>query len=99
MDICWVYVSGHDPLPYLEKYPGRFPLVHVKDMTKLPDPNVVTQKTETQNMTDVGSGVIDWKNIFSHAKGIEYYIVEHDETSTPFVSIKKSYDYLRNLRF
>jgi sugar phosphate isomerase/epimerase len=99
MDICWVYVSGHDPLPYLEKYPGRFPLVHVKDMTKLPDPNVVTQKTETQNMTDVGSGVIDWKNIFSHAKGIEYYIVEHDETSTPFVSIKESYDYLRNLRF
>lgn len=99
MDICWVYVSGHDPIPYLKKYPGRFPLVHVKDMTKLPDPNVVTQKTETENMTDVGSGVIDWKKIFSQAQGIKYYIVEHDETSTPFVSIKNSYDYLKNLRF
>jgi len=99
MDICWVKVAGHDPLTYLQKYPGRFPLVHVKDMKKFPEPTAVTQQTENQNMTDVGSGATDWKRLFSSAKGIQYYIVEHDETSTPFESIKNSYSYLKNLRF
>jgi sugar phosphate isomerase/epimerase len=99
MDICWVYVSGHDPLTYLKKYPGRFPLVHVKDMTKFPDPTVVTQKTETENMVDVGQGPTDWKKLFSQAKGIEYYIVENDAPKNAFEDIKISYDYLKNLRF
>jgi sugar phosphate isomerase/epimerase len=99
MDICWVKVGGHDPVTYLKKYPGRFPLVHVKDMTKFPKPGDVVQKTENQNMTDVGSGVTDWKRIFGSAKGIEYYIVEHDEAAMPFESIKNSYNYLKNLRF
>jgi len=99
MDICWVKVGGHDPVTYLKKYPGHFPLVHVKDMTKFPKPGDVVQKTENQNMTDVGSGVTDWKRIFGSAKGIEYYIVEHDEAAMPFESIKNSYNYLKNLRF
>jgi sugar phosphate isomerase/epimerase len=99
MDICWVKVGGHDPVTYLKKYPGRFPLVHVKDMTKFPKPGDVVQKTENQNMTDVGSGVSDWKRIFGSAKGIEYYIVEHDDAQAPFESIKNSYNYLKNLRF
>jgi sugar phosphate isomerase/epimerase len=99
MDICWVKVGGHDPVTYLKKYPGHFPLVHVKDMTKFPKPGDVAQKTENQNMTDVGSGVSDWKRIFGSAKGIEYYIVEHDDAQAPFESIKNSYNYLKNLRF
>src|SRR6266446_5816302 len=31
LDLCWISVAGKDPLAYFEKYPGRFPLVHVKD--------------------------------------------------------------------
>jgi sugar phosphate isomerase/epimerase len=99
MDICWVYVSGHDPISYLKKYPGRFPLVHVKDLKKFPDPATVTQKTETENMVDVGRGPTDWKKVFSAAKGIEYYIVENDAPKNAFEDIKISYDYLKNLRF
>src|SRR5215472_9824609 len=34
MDLCWISVAGKDPLAYFEKYPGRFPLVHVKDWVK-----------------------------------------------------------------
>lgn len=99
MDICWVYVSGHDPIPYLKKYPGRFPLVHVKDLSKFPVPTVVTQKTETENMVNVGQGPTDWKKVFSQAKGIEYYIVENDQPKNAFEDIKISYNYLKNLRF
>jgi sugar phosphate isomerase/epimerase len=99
MDICWVYVSGTDPIPYLKKYPGRFPLVHVKDMTKFQDPKTLTQKTETENMTNVGQGLINWKKVFSQAPGIKYYIVENDEPKNAFEDIKISYEYLKNLRF
>ena len=36
MDLCWIIVGGADPFKYFDRYPGRFPLVHVKDLTKLP---------------------------------------------------------------
>ena len=34
MDLCWVSVPGKDPLAYFDQYPGRFPLVHVKDWVR-----------------------------------------------------------------
>ena len=32
LDLYWITKAGFDPLAYFEKHPGRFPLVHVKDM-------------------------------------------------------------------
>ena len=31
LDVGWCAFSGRDPVKYVEKYPGRFPLVHVKE--------------------------------------------------------------------
>ena len=69
-------------LTYFNKYPGRFPLVHVKDWTKGPDGKMGEKDGE---MTDVGSGAIDWKRIFAQSKkaGIQHYFVEHDEPKAP----------------
>src|SRR5579863_10348215 len=36
LDLCWITVAGADPIKYFERYPGRFPLVHVKDIKKMP---------------------------------------------------------------
>ena len=36
MDLCWITTAGADPLKYFDRYPGRFPLVHVKDVKTLP---------------------------------------------------------------
>ncbi len=33
MDLGWVIAAGKDPLSYFSKYPGRFPLWHLKDMS------------------------------------------------------------------
>ncbi len=104
MDLCWITIAGQDPVKYFDLYPGRFPLVHVKDMKKLPK---VTGSGNQDfgdslgDMTEVGSGVIDWKRIFAHADkaGIKYYIVEHDKPKMPFESIKISYQYMKALRF
>ena len=34
MDVFWVVHPGQDPVKWLEKYPGRWELMHVKDMRK-----------------------------------------------------------------
>lgn len=104
MDLCWISVAGKDPLAYFRRYPGRFPLVHVKDMKQLPKgaegPTSDPDK-EMPNMTEVGSGVIDWKHIFANAQqaGIQHYFVEHDSPGDAFQSIAQSYTYLHNLTF
>jgi sugar phosphate isomerase/epimerase len=36
MDLCWITAAGGDPLKYFNLYPGRFPLVHVKDLKSRP---------------------------------------------------------------
>jgi sugar phosphate isomerase/epimerase len=104
LDLCWVTVGGGDPLKYFAQYPGRFPLVHVKDVKKLPP---VTQAgtqdfgSSLKDMTEVGSGIIDWKRIFEHSEqaGIKHYIVEHDHPAQPLESIRISYEYLNKLRW
>ena len=36
MDLCWMNIAGQDPIEYFDRYPGRFPMVHVKDVKKIP---------------------------------------------------------------
>ena len=103
MDLCWISTTHTDPLKYFEKYPGRFPLVHVKDVKTMPKISSGGSQNfgDTVDLTEVGSGVIDWKRIFAHSEqaGIKHYIVEHDHPKQPMESIKTSYEYLKNLRW
>jgi sugar phosphate isomerase/epimerase len=103
MDLCWITAAGADPLKYFNLYPGRFPLVHVKDLKTLPKVTTGGAQNygDTVDLTEVGSGVIDWKKIFAQSEkaGIKHYIVEHDHPKQPFESITKSYQYLEKLRF
>jgi sugar phosphate isomerase/epimerase len=98
LDLCWITVAGQDPLTYFNRYPGRFPLVHVKDWTKGPDGKMGEKDGE---MADVGSGAIDWKRLFAESKqaGIQHYFVENDKPASPIEDLRKSYTYLRDLRF
>jgi len=104
LDLCWITVGGADPLDYFNRYPGRFPLVHVKDVKKVPKVSAGgTQDfgSSMKDMTEVGSGIIDWKRIFAQSDkaGIKHYIVEHDNPKDPFQSIQTSYEYLAKLRW
>ena len=91
MDLYWIIKAGQDPLAWFARFPGRFPLVHVKDSAGPP-------KNE---MRDVGAGTIDWRAIFRHHEqaGIKYYFVEHDEPPDPFASATASFAYLSHLTF
>jgi sugar phosphate isomerase/epimerase len=90
MDLYWIVKGGADPLTYFKRYPGRFPLVHVKGRDK--DGNMASVSADNS---------IDWKKIFAHSEeaGIRHYIVEHDNPASPFGSLQESYRYLEQLRF
>jgi sugar phosphate isomerase/epimerase len=103
LDLCWITVARKDPLTYFERYPGRFPLVHVKGLKKIPEGQApVPFDQAIPNITDVGvNDVVDWKRIFAKSSqaGIRHYFVEHDQPPTPFESIQTSATYLHSLRF
>ncbi len=107
MDLGWISVAGQDPVAYFKRYPGRFPLVHVKDFKSLPKiaPDQLASFNSTTleegDMTAPGSGIIDWKRIFSHSDeaGIQHYFLEHDMPKDPFATLTDGYKYLSTLRF
>ena len=88
MDIYWIYKAKQDPIAIFNKYPGRFPLWHVKDMDNTPK----------QMFTEVGAGVIPFKTVFAQAKkaGMKYFFNEQDVCpGDPLVSMIKSYKYIK----
>ena len=92
LDLYWINKAGFDPLAYFEKYPKRFPLVHVKDM----------DGSAKKYFTEVGRGTIEFKKIFSKANvaGVEHFYIEQDETpAEPLKSVEISLKYLKELRF
>lgn len=80
MDMYWMYKAGQQPEAYFERYPGRFPLWHLKD-------------ADAQGaMADVGQGVIDFPELLALAEqaGLEYAFVERDDAVAPYDSIHRS---------
>ena len=91
IDLYWITKAGQDPLAYFSRWPGRVPLVHVKDSAGPPE----------HKMVDVGQGKIEWKRIFAKREqaGIKHFFVEHDQPPQPFDDIAASYKYLSQLEF
>lgn len=88
LDLAWVTKAGVNPVTLFEQNPGRYKLWHVKDIDK-----------ELKQPQPVGTGVVNFKNIFEHAKtsGMQYYFVEHDNPADPFASITTSMQNLKKI--
>jgi sugar phosphate isomerase/epimerase len=90
MDIYWVVRAGHDPVAIFKKHPGRFAMVHIKDM----------DKNNNELNTEIGSGSINFASILSNAQlaGIKHYIVEQENYTNidPYVSLNQSSAYIKN---
>ena len=92
MDLYWVKHAEQNPLDWFKKYPGRFPLWHLKDMEAS-----TAGKTKGQTC-EVGKGIINWKEIFAHQTkaGLDYAFVEQEQYTHPvFECIKISADYVK----
>jgi sugar phosphate isomerase/epimerase len=97
LDIGWVVTAGMDPLKYLKAHGNRISLLHVKDVRK--DLHTGVDRVPAQT-TEVGSGKIDWKNLFAamDPNRIRHYFVEQENFErAPLEAVKISFDYLRGL--
>ncbi|WP_430909095.1 sugar phosphate isomerase/epimerase family protein [Maribacter sp. 2-571] len=89
LDLGWVIVAKKDPLHYFEKYPGRFPLWHLKDM------NLANNES-----TEFGKGALDIKKMMQYQKqsGVDHIFIEQEEyASTPMESMQHNMDFLKQL--
>jgi sugar phosphate isomerase/epimerase len=66
--------GGADPIPFLERYPGRATTVHLKEYSA------------TNDKALIGEGDIPWEEVFrlcETASGTEWYIVEQESYAYP----------------
>ncbi len=96
LDCYWATKAGQDPVEMFNKYPGRFQLLHFKDMSKeVTEPFYTVDKDD---ITSVGAGLIDYKRIYDAREkaGMKYFFVEDDNQGNgkPFEGIKISIDNL-----
>ena len=91
LDLFWATKAGQDPVAMFNKYPGRFQLLHFKDMKTKQPPFYEVIKDD---ICDVGAGVIDFKTIYASRKvaGTKYTFVEDDNQGQgkPFEALEVS---------
>lgn len=96
LDLFWATKAGQDPVELFNRYPGRFHLLHLKDMSI---DNAPYYTIEKDDITSVGEGLIDFKRILKAKKkgGVKYGFVEDDNqgSGTPFKAIETSFSNLR----
>jgi sugar phosphate isomerase/epimerase len=85
MDVYWVQQGGYNPVEYINKYPGRFEILHIKDELEIGMSGEVDFEAIYNN---------------AETAGAKYMVVEVERyTGTPLEGVKESYDYLNNAAF
>jgi sugar phosphate isomerase/epimerase len=99
MDVFWVVHPGQDPVKWLEKYAGRWELMHVKDMKQGTERNF-SGRSNVNNDVQVGTGIMDWPAILATARrvGVKWYFIE-DEADEAARHIPGSLKYLEAVKF
>ena len=89
-DLAWITDGGAPPLDLVQKYAGRCPHVHAKDLSP------AGENEDQMGLADVGYGKLDWDALLPACKaaGAECYIVEHDLPKDPVASVRRSREFL-----
>lgn len=87
LDVYWAVMGQQDPVEWIEKYPGRFKLLHIKDRWIIGDSGMMN----FPNIFDA-----------AYNNGVEAYFVELEgdkKGRSQFEGVEKSADYLKNASF
>jgi len=100
MDVLWTWLPGADPVGLIAKYPGRFKLMHIKDMKPGIARGSLSGGLPAEQQAVIGQGQVDWKTLLAAAEkdGFAYYYLE-DETTDPVNNVPPSIAFLQSLRF
>src|SRR5262245_12612353 len=76
LDAGWARTAGVDPTNLLNRYAGRFRLVHVKDIRA----STHTHYSYSLDPTEVGRGIISWRQVLNagYDAGIRNYFIEQE---------------------
>lgn len=98
LDAAWTAAAGYDVIEVMSRYPGRFKLLHVKDIKPTIEPNTVLKA----DITEVGAGTLPWSEIIPAARiaGVTELFVEQDDNfqDSRMDSVAASLGYLRSLK-
>ena len=99
LDTFWFAIAGADPAAFLERYPNRFQLVHLKDLAKGAERNGSGSAPDEWSVA-IGSGVLRWPDILraARAAGVAKYYIEDESPNAP-AQLPVSMSYLAGLRF
>lgn len=75
LDAGWVRRAGSDPVSLLDSFPGRFRLLHIKEIVPVGE-----AQAATSSAVPLGTDGTDWTAILHAADraGVEGYFVEHE---------------------
>lgn len=100
MDVLWTWLPNQDPVALIRKYPGRFKLMHIKDMKPGRPRGSLAGGLADSSKAVIGQGQVDWPALLQAAQrdGFAGYFLE-DETTDPVRNAPQSVAYLRALRY
>ncbi len=100
MDIFWIVYGYQDPVTMLHRYPGRFPLMHVKDIRKGTPLGGIPADVREEDSVPLGEGIVDIPAALRAAKdtGVRHFYIE-DEAVDAAAQLPRSLRYLDSLRF
>lgn len=110
LDLCWIKVSGEDPVEYIKKYYGYCPIIHLKDYVGERTENMYEligtdtdsyEKGEKFAFRPLGQGIQDFPAILKTAEEsyAKYVVVEQDDCGEQdsLEACKQSREYLASL--
>jgi sugar phosphate isomerase/epimerase len=100
MDVLWTWLPNADPVALIRKYPGRFRLMHIKDMKPGVARGSLAGGLPDSLQAAIGAGQVPWAQVLAAAEkdGFEEYYLE-DETPDPVKNVPASITYLEGLKY
>ena len=99
MDIFWIVYAYQDPVKLLHQYPGRFPLMHVKDIREETALGGSPGDVLEEDSVPLGTGLVDIPAALRTARktGVRHFYIE-DEAMDAVPQISESLRYLERIR-
>jgi sugar phosphate isomerase/epimerase len=100
MDVLWTFLPNVDPVALIKKHPGRFKLMHIKDMKPGIARGSLSGGLPAEQQAAIGEGQVNWPALMKAAQddGFVYYYLE-DETTDPVKNVPTSITYLEKLKY
>lgn len=89
LDLGWVVATGNDPIAYFNRFEGRFPLWHLKDMN-----------LEKMESTEFGKGSLDIAKMLknTNVSGVKHIFIEQEEyAKNALESMKFNMEYVNKI--